>query len=388
MTVGDSDLDQLRQLWRSAKWQSICQYEASGLEDKAAANYHLMKAGAYLQLGHHKLAREHLSMAMERHASRENVAKVLLSCMETCLGRIALLHDDLEMARRHFEAAMQLTGHPQRGLDNALSTRLASEMTQLGMLQDSGKALRGQITHLKRDRSEIDLEHQVEVLSSEIATLEAALLAHSASMSANEQISYSQLGQDRWVLQRLGNKRGGYFVEFGATDGILLSNTYLLETRYDWTGIVAEPNPQYASHLRLNRHCTVGYDCISGRSGDIVDFVLAKEYGGMADYAGNDKHLGRRDAYAKLGNVMQVETISLQDFLEKYDAPREIDYLSIDTEGSELSILQNFPLQDWDIRCITIEHNHGPNKNPIRRLLSNFGYRWQEAQWDDWFYLP
>jgi hypothetical protein len=40
--------------------------------------------------------------------------------------------------------------------------------------------------------------------------------------------SHSQLLQDIFVLHALAEKRGGYFVEFGATDGVGISNTYLL----------------------------------------------------------------------------------------------------------------------------------------------------------------
>src|ERR1017187_1984592 len=52
-------------------------------------------------------------------------------------------------------------------------------------------------------------------------------------------ISKSQLRQDLMVLSELDFKRGGYFVEFGATNGVTLSNTYLLEKEYGWTGILA-----------------------------------------------------------------------------------------------------------------------------------------------------
>ena len=38
--------------------------------------------------------------------------------------------------------------------------------------------------------------------------------------------SYSQIGQDLWVLETLKNKKNGYFLDIGAHDGIYLSNTY------------------------------------------------------------------------------------------------------------------------------------------------------------------
>lgn len=53
--------------------------------------------------------------------------------------------------------------------------------------------------------------------------------------------SYSQLRQDLFVLNQLKFKKNAFFVEFGATNGINLSNTYLLEKKFNWNGILVEP---------------------------------------------------------------------------------------------------------------------------------------------------
>ena len=53
--------------------------------------------------------------------------------------------------------------------------------------------------------------------------------------------SRAQLKQDIFVLLETGFKRDGYFVEFGATNGVDLSNSWLLEKAFGWTGILAEP---------------------------------------------------------------------------------------------------------------------------------------------------
>lgn len=64
------------------------------------------------------------------------------------------------------------------------------------------------------------------------------LLANLNGASAGWQ---SQASQDVFALVANGFKRGGYFVEFGATNGKSISNTYVLEKEFGWTGIVAEP---------------------------------------------------------------------------------------------------------------------------------------------------
>src|SRR5205085_1248726 len=50
----------------------------------------------------------------------------------------------------------------------------------------------------------------------------------------------AQLFQDAFALAVTGELRNGFFVEFGAMNGITMSNSYLLETVYGWSGIVAE----------------------------------------------------------------------------------------------------------------------------------------------------
>ena len=59
----------------------------------------------------------------------------------------------------------------------------------------------------------------------------------------NARHSRSQILQDIWVTYKLGEKRGGYFVEFGASDGIEISNTFMLSERYDWRGALQKPIP-------------------------------------------------------------------------------------------------------------------------------------------------
>ena len=200
-------------------------------------------------------------------------------------------------------------------------------------------------------------------------------------------MTYSQHKQDLFVLASLDGKTNGYFVEFGATDGIHISNTYLLEKDYGWTGIVAEPCKAWHEALLQNRKCHVDTRCVWKESGQILVFneTENKDLSCIDQYSDHDMWAKSRQD----GNRYEVETVSLNDLLAAYNAPDEIDYLSIDTEGSEYEILSAFNFDKYKIKVITCEHNNTIMKPLIDDLLTSKGYRRQPAIVDneDWFIL-
>lgn len=200
--------------------------------------------------------------------------------------------------------------------------------------------------------------------------------------------SKSQLGQDLFVLAELDNKRGGYFVEFGATDGLTLSNTYMLEKGYGWTGILAEPATVWHEVLRKNRQCIIDTRCVWKASGQTLMFNETKtegaEYSTLVECNERD-HLFR---VRKDGTIYPVVTVSLMDLLKEHEAPKIIDYLSLDTEGSEIDILEAIDFDAYDIRIVTVEHNYTAARSAIRSLLGKNGYTRVHAdisKWDDWY---
>lgn len=198
--------------------------------------------------------------------------------------------------------------------------------------------------------------------------------------------SSSQSFQDLFVLHPLEEKRSGYFVEFGATDGVSISNSKLLEDAYAWDGILAEPARSWHERLARNRSCAVDYRCVWSRSGEKVSFreVDSAELSTIDLYRERDMHANARQA----GSTYDVETVSLTDLLRAHSAPPAIDYLSIDTEGSEFAILEAFDFRSYDISVITVEHNYTSDRDRIHRLLTSKGYlRRFEAlsRWDDWY---
>jgi FkbM family methyltransferase len=198
--------------------------------------------------------------------------------------------------------------------------------------------------------------------------------------------SKSQVGQDLFVLSELDFKTGGFFVEFGATNGVDLSNSYLLEKDFGWSGILAEPAKRWHRNLRANRSCNIETDCVWRDSHSTLTFNETDlgEYSTIDSYSTSDDHREKR----KRGKTYGVKTISLEDMLDKHHAPKEIDYLSIDTEGSEYEILSNFNFEKYRIRIITCEHNFTPNRENILSLMTQNGYTRKltnSSQLDDWY---
>lgn len=209
---------------------------------------------------------------------------------------------------------------------------------------------------------------------------------HAAKLLNILRKSNSQLGQDVFALSETGLKEGGFFVEFGATNGIHLSNTYLLEKEFGWNGIVAEPAMQWHTDLRNNRSCHIEIDCVWKESNAHLLFNEAS-YGELSTldaYSSSDLHSTNRTH----GKKYEVSTISLVDMLDKYRAPRTIDYLSIDTEGSEYEILASFDFSKYQFRVITCEHNYESLREKIFSLLTKNGYvrKYEElSEFDDWY---
>jgi FkbM family methyltransferase len=198
--------------------------------------------------------------------------------------------------------------------------------------------------------------------------------------------SKSQLGQDVLALSVKGLSQPGFFVEFGATNGFDLSNTFMLETKFGWTGILSEPARQWHKRLKAQRNCSIDHRCVYSVTGENVGFMEAKfgELSTISGYEHGDSHSSARDVSASY----EVETISLIDLLKIYKAPPHIDFLSIDTEGSEFEILQAFDFDQYKFGLICVEHNYTPNRVKIFELLSANGYeRVHESlsDFDDWY---
>jgi FkbM family methyltransferase len=166
---------------------------------------------------------------------------------------------------------------------------------------------------------------------------------------------YSQAGQDKWVCELFSFKKDGFFIDLGAYDGIQTSNTYFLEKELNWKGICVEANENIFKLLQANRTSENIYGAVTN-------------YNGLCYF--------RDDKIVNTG--IPVNCFTLKNILDSYSTPKQIDYLSIDIEGNEYTVFKDFNFNEYEIKCMTVEHNlycDGPEKKDMLfHLLSNAGF--------------
>ena len=251
------------------------------------------------------------------------------------------------------------------------------------------KALTNLLTSLKyqlwiyRDRARVSLSLYAAKL---FCPKESDLVTFLSSCYKNRRIAHGQIFQD--VLAHLVSpKTHGFFVEFGATDGYFLSNTYMLEKSYLWKGILAEPAKVWGQQLKINRGaCSIDFRCVWSKSGEKIGFVedSLPEISGVSTTLDINRMSSNTSRYL-------VDTVSLMDLLNEHHAPKFIDFLSIDTEGSEYEILEHFDFSRYQFGLIAVEHNFETEKREkLFALLSKNQYKciFQNLSGCDDWYVP
>ena len=230
-------------------------------------------------------------------------------------------------------------------------------------------------------------------LSRSIKNMDERFLKFYSFLLANANLSKSQLYQDLFVLFIFQEKKNGTFLEYGATDGVSLSNTFLLENQFNWTGLLAEPSEKWHSSLKKNRpNSKIIKECIYSETGKYLNFFTSEagELSTLEEFRQSDisSMPGNTKLRNKNGYNHKVLTISLNDVFKKYFNNSPIDYMSVDTEGSELTILENFDFKKFSPRIVTVEHNYTNNQKKLDALFmkNNYTRIFREyTQFDAWY---
>lgn len=189
---------------------------------------------------------------------------------------------------------------------------------------------------------------------------------------------YSQIGQDDWVLSII--KDAGYYVDMGAYDGVLYSNTLKLEEN-GWKGLCIEANPNNFQKLMQNRKSINVRKAIANHVG-----VLKMDDEGSSS---------QRNEHGRF--LIPCNTI--KNIFAQNNVPRYIDYISSDIERMDAEIWEHFPFDEYSFGLATVEHclYEGNNnfKERIKNVMLKNGYEiavenvaHDGNQFEDWYINP
>jgi len=189
----------------------------------------------------------------------------------------------------------------------------------------------------------------------------------------------SQQEEERLVREFFAGKQSGFFVEVGANHPTERSQTWHLE-QAGWTGILIEPQPDFAALLVTARRAKVF--AVACTAPQHAGESLPLHVDGACSALDRD----RMAPGSRVASVILVPTRTLDDVLEEAEAPAPLDLLSIDVEGHETEVLQGFDFFGWRPRLILVEDHVGSLRT--HRVLTGHGYRLARRLGNNGWYVP
>ncbi|WP_413204267.1 FkbM family methyltransferase [Rhodospirillum sp. A1_3_36] len=191
--------------------------------------------------------------------------------------------------------------------------------------------------------------------------------------------SSSQLMQDIFASFAVGDRAPLTFLEFGASDGVYMSNSLMLDRDMGWTGVLSEPSIYWHEALRGNRpKARILTECVWRATGEQLEFFESEcaPLSTLANYRYSDAGYlpGNSKERNTSGRSIQVESLSLNDLVDREFGGEAPSYISLDTEGSEYEILKAFDFGRFRPIVLTVEHNFTDEQRLIDGLMEGAGY--------------
>ena len=168
-----------------------------------------------------------------------------------------------------------------------------------------------------------------------------------------KKISYSYGGIDSLIIKIFKNKKNGFYVDLGCGNPIKNNNTYQLHRKFNWSGINIDLDKDNIKLFDISRPSD---ENISAAVSDSFKETNLFFYHSKSSLNTISK-VNAKYQKAKVNKSLKVNTITLNSILEKSKFnTNEIDFLSIDVEGSELPILKNLNFKKYNTKVIVVEY--------------------------------
>jgi len=237
-----------------------------------------------------------------------------------------------------------------------------------------------------------NIEYQIS-LKNEIKSLINHVNIHSETYSKIPMHFFSQIEQDKYFIENIIKyKPNGFFLEIGGYDGITGSNTYFLEKYLNWDGIVVECNPTLVEKCKQTRDCYICDKALYEKDDCEITFTIPcgsdiiggkEQLGGIKTLLKPESLVAFRNSYSKRKDI-KVMTININTLLESHKI-YNIDYVSLDVEGGELSILKTWDFNKHKVKFLTVEHGNITHyQKSINEVLTSKGFSLhRNNKWDD-----
>lgn len=181
-------------------------------------------------------------------------------------------------------------------------------------------------------------------------------------------MSYSQNNEESFIVDYFKGKVGR-FIDIGAYDVFKFSNTRKLY-ELGWTGLLIEPAPgnykAIADHYAKEERILALNFAVGDKSGEI-DFYESEDAVSTSDEAHMQKWADAGVPFRKI----KIRQMGATDFMRHFCI--HVDFLSIDTEGTNITVFRNIPDFVWEqIKMLCIEHDN--NIEEIEDRLKPFGF--------------
>lgn len=190
----------------------------------------------------------------------------------------------------------------------------------------------------------------------------------------NKMVFYGQFETDKYIAEYFSGDYQGTCIDVGMADPIGGSNTYHFEQK-GWQCLCIEPNVNYYQLGQGVRKNIINVAC-GNKHADDVDFevftINGDNQSAISSLKRDDRLVVSHQHMINNIEKIKVKVRTLDEILAENTWLQHIDFISIDTEDTELDVLKGFDIVKWKPKLLVIENNH--DEPHLANYLCQFGY--------------
>ena len=191
---------------------------------------------------------------------------------------------------------------------------------------------------------------------------------------------YGQWQTDKIIEEYFEYGYSGVCIEVGAANGVKGSNTFYFEKK-GWKTLCIEPNPKYKEEIEKYRKLVRYFACGSeSKETEMTIFEVGEKniMSSLSSISPDERLVNDHINIINNKYKINVQQLTLNQILEnevtntEFEKIKYFDFISIDTEGTEIEVLKGIDFNKYQIKLLVVENNY--NDNTIESYLESFGY--------------